>query len=86
MIKKTLLVIALTFTVTTALAHSMDHSKMDHGAMPMDHSQMMGMEGMSDVGMPAPGAKANKVVHVILSDDMKITFKKDVTIEPNDVV
>ncbi len=49
---------------------------MDHGAMPMDHSQMMGMEGMSDVGMPAPGAKANKVVHVILSDDMKITFKK----------
>lgn len=86
MIKKTLLVIALTFTVTTALAHSMDHSKMDHGAMPMDHSQMMGMEGMSDVGMPALGAKANKVVHVILSDDMKITFKKDVTIEPNDVV
>ncbi|EOX1770773.1 cupredoxin family protein [Vibrio cholerae] len=86
MIKKTLLVIALTFTVTTALAHSMDHSKMDHGAMPMDHSQMMGMEGMSDVGMPAPGAKANKVVHVILSDDMKITFKQDVTIEPNDVV
>lgn len=61
MIKKTLLVIALTFTLTTALAHSMDHSKMDHskmdhGAMPMDHSQMMGMEGMSDVGMPAPGA------------------------------
>lgn len=26
------------------------------------------------------------MVHVILSDDMKITFKKDVTIEPNDVV
>lgn len=100
MMKKTLIAIALTFTATTTFANTMDHSKMDHGNMGksemsgkmdhsmtnMDHSQMMGMEGMSDVGMPAPGAKANKVVHVILSDDMKITFKKDVTIEPNDVV
>ncbi|OQK58604.1 hypothetical protein XM79_c21218 [Vibrio vulnificus] len=68
-----------------------DHSKMDHGnmkegSMKMDHSSMMGMEGMSDVGMPAKGAKPDKVVHVMLSDDMKITFKKEVTIEPNDVV
>ncbi|ENM5824815.1 copper-resistant cuproprotein CopI [Vibrio metoecus] len=100
MMKKTLIAMALTFTATTTFANTMDHSKMDHGnmgksemsgkmdhsMMNMDHSQMMSMEGMSDVGMPAPGAKANKVVHVILSDDMKITFKKDVTIEPNDVV
>ncbi|MDR9826473.1 copper-binding protein [Vibrio sp. FNV 38] len=63
---------------------SMDHSKMDHSKM--DHSSMMNMEGMSAVGMPATGAQPDKVVHLILSDDMKITFKSDVTIEPNDVV
>ncbi|EGQ7676769.1 copper-resistant cuproprotein CopI [Vibrio parahaemolyticus] len=80
---------------------NMDHGKMDHGSMSMDnmnmgdmpmdhskmdHSNMQGMVGMSAVGMPANGAKPDKVVHVILSDDMKITFKKDVKIEPNDVV
>jgi uncharacterized cupredoxin-like copper-binding protein len=66
----------------------MDHSKMDHSMMKdgkMDHS-MMNMEGMSEVGMPATGAKPDKVVHVLLSDDMKITFKSKVDIEPNDVV
>ena len=76
--------------------NDMDHStmemgKMDHSNMMMDHSKMdhsnmMNMEGMSEVGMPAKGAKPDKVVHVILSDDMKITFKKEVNIEPNDVV
>ena len=73
----------------------MDHSKMDHSMMTsgkMDHSKMMNMdgmmdmEGMSEVGMPAKGAKPDKVVHVLLSDDMKITFKNKVGIEPNDVV
>lgn len=66
----------------------MDHSQMDHSMMEdgkMDHS-MMNMEGMSEVGMPATGAKPDKVVHVLLSDDMKITFKNKVEIEPNDVV
>ncbi|MBE4619754.1 copper-binding protein [Vibrio navarrensis] len=82
----TLIAAALTFSATAVLANTMDHSKMDHGSMKMDHSSMMGMEGMSDVGMPAKGAKPDKVVHVMLSDDMKITFKKEVTIEPNDVV
>ncbi|MGF1718515.1 copper-binding protein [Vibrio kyushuensis] len=73
---------------------SMDHGKMDHSQMDhskMDHSNMsssmmMNMEGMSAVGMPAKGAQPNKVVHVVLSDDMKISFKGDVTIEPDDVV
>lgn len=95
--KKTLIAIALTLTTATAFAemdHSMikngemDHSKMDHSMMKdgkMDHS-MMNMEGMSEVGMPATGAKPDKVVHVLLSDDMKITFKNKVDIEPNDVV
>ncbi|ANP78051.1 copper-binding protein [Vibrio crassostreae 9CS106] len=95
--KKTLIAIALTLTTATAfaeMAHSMmkngemDHSKMDHSMMKdgkMDHS-MMNMEGMSEVGMPATGAKPDKVVHVLLSDDMKITFKNKVDIEPNDVV
>ncbi len=80
-----------------AMDHSnMDHSKMDHSQMSsgsmkmdgtnMDHGNMMNMDGMSDVGMPANGAKPNKVVHVILSDKMKITFKKEVNIEPDDVV
>ncbi|MGF1851552.1 copper-binding protein [Vibrio satsumensis] len=95
--KKTLIAIALTLTTATAFAEmdhsavdhsSMDHSGMDHSMMKngkMDHS-MMNMEGMSEVGMPATGAKPDKVVHVLLSDDMKITFKNKVDIEPNDVV
>ncbi|CAH7365244.1 Copper-binding protein [Vibrio chagasii] len=67
----------------------MDHSKMNHSMMKggkMDHSMMMNMDGMSEAGMPATGAKPDKVVHVLLSDDMKITFKNKVNIEPNDVV
>lgn len=69
----------------------MDMSKMDHSKMNMKDMDMSKMEGMSmddmnAVGMPATGMKANKVVHVILSDDMKITFKKEVDIEPNDIV
>ncbi|ROO72948.1 hypothetical protein EDB69_1830 [Vibrio crassostreae] len=95
--KKTLIAIALTLTTATAFAE-MDHSNMDHLMMEsgkMDHSMMkdgkmdhsmMSMEGMSEVGMPATGAKPDKVVHVLLSDDMKITFKNKVDIEPNDVV
>lgn len=85
--KKTLLSIMLSVVAMGAQAE-MDHANMDHGAMnssKMDHS-MMNMEGMSDVGMPAKGAKPDKVVHVLLSDDMKIRFKKEVKIEPNDVV
>ncbi|USD42364.1 copper-binding protein [Vibrio sp. SCSIO 43135] len=96
--KKTIIALALTLSTPLAFAqmdHStMDHSKMDHGQMDMskmdmskmDHSNMMNMEGMSEVGMPANGAKPDKVVHVILADDMSISFKNDVTIEPNDVV
>lgn len=63
---------------------TMDHSNMDHSTM--DHSSMMGMQRTSSVGMPANGAKPDKVVHVILNDDNTITFKKEVNIEPNDVV
>ncbi|MEZ9873273.1 MULTISPECIES: cupredoxin family protein [unclassified Vibrio] len=95
--KKTLIAIALTLTTATAFAE-MDHSTVDHSSIAhsnMDHSMMksgemdhsmMNMEGMSEVGMPATGAKPDKVVHVLLSDDMKITFKNKVDIEPNDVV
>lgn len=68
----------------------MDHSKMDHGDMMSDNSKMdhsnMSMEGMNAVGMPAKGAKPDKVVHVLLTDDMKITFKKPVEIKQNDIV
>jgi uncharacterized cupredoxin-like copper-binding protein len=86
--KKTLLSIMLSVAAMGAQAN-VDHSNMNHGEMgssKMDHSMMMNMEGMSDVGMPAKGAKPDKVVHVLLSDDMKIQFKQDVKIEPNDVV
>lgn len=88
--KKTVLAIALSLIASSAMAE-MDHSKMDHGSMDMKGMDMSKMEGMSmddmnAVGMPATGMKANKVVHVILSDDMKITFKKEVNLEPNDIV
>ncbi|WP_295898897.1 copper-binding protein [uncultured Vibrio sp.] len=72
---------------------SMNHKEIDHASMnhaSMDHAKMghsmMNMEGMSAVGMPATGAQPDKVVHVILSDDMSITFKGDAKVEPNDVV
>lgn len=100
--KKILLVALLSASATSAFAerdHSkmdhlnMDHRSMNHGEMnhaDMDHSKMdhsmMNMESMSEVGMPAKGAKPDKVVHVLLNDDMTIKFKKEVKIEPNDVV
>ncbi|ELE5890376.1 cupredoxin family protein [Vibrio fluvialis] len=96
--KVTVLALALSLSSPLALAdmmHSdskqsgMDHSMMSSDKMPqqgMDHSGMMNMGEMSDVGMSATGSKPTKVVHVLLSDDMKITFKKEVDIQPNDVV
>ncbi|WP_428772585.1 copper-resistant cuproprotein CopI [Vibrio sp.] len=97
---KTFIALTLTMLATNVSAdmgnsHSnnkaMDHSKMDHSQMQsdnskMNHNNMGNVQGMSAVGMPAKGAKPDKVIHVILSDDMKITFKKEVKIEPNDVV
>jgi len=79
--KKLALAIALTVSSSVALA---EMNMTNQGSM--DHSNTMSTEGMSDVGMPAPGVKPNKVAYVMLSDDMKITFKKEVKIEPNDVV
>lgn len=86
--KKTLITLAITLSASSVFAQ-VDHSNMNHSDMDhskMDHSNRSNMPGMSAVGMPANGAKPDKVVHVLLSDDMKITFKKEVTIEPNDVV
>ena len=79
---KTLTAILLSVTATSVFA-SMDHSNMNQNKM--DHS-MMNMDGMSEVGMPAKGAQPDKVIHVVLNDDMTIQFKKEVNIEPNDVV
>ncbi|EKO3481064.1 cupredoxin family protein [Vibrio fluvialis] len=96
--KITVLALALSLTSPLALADmthgdsqqsGMEHSMMSSDKMPqqgMDHSGMMNMGEMSDVGMSATGSKPTKVVHVLLSDDMKITFKKEVDIQPNDVV
>ncbi|ELL9331549.1 cupredoxin family protein [Vibrio fluvialis] len=96
--KITVLALALSLTSPLALADmthgdsqqsGMDHSMMSSDKMPqqgMDHSGMMNMGEMSDVGMSATGSKPTKVVHVLLSDDMTITFKKEVDIQPNDVV
>ncbi len=83
--KKRLLTLTLAIVGFGAVANEMDHSMMDHSDMSSTDG-MMNMQAMSDVGMPATGAKPDKVVAVILSDDMRITFKKPVTIEPNDVV
>ncbi|MBU2897905.1 copper-resistant cuproprotein CopI [Vibrio hepatarius] len=57
----------------------------DAGHTTTGHSKM-GIEDMSEVGMPAKGAQPNKVIDVLLNDDMTIQFKKGVNIEPNDVV
>ncbi|MCG3743653.1 copper-binding protein [Vibrio cincinnatiensis] len=94
--KTILLTITLALSANTAYAAKTEHAhqahgkashhSMEHNNIKMDHSKMAGMTEMSEVGMPAKGAKPDKVVHVILSDDRKITFKREVTIEPNDVV
>ncbi|MUK45840.1 copper-binding protein [Aliivibrio fischeri] len=88
--KKIALAVGLTLVASSAMAE-MDHSKMDHGSMDMKNMDMSKMDGMSmkdmnAVGMPAVGMKPDKVVHVILSDDMKISFTKEMNIESNDVV
>ncbi|GEK13499.1 copper-resistant cuproprotein CopI [Aliivibrio fischeri] len=93
--KKTALAMGLTLVASSAMAE-MDHSKMDHGSMDMKNMDMskmdmskmdgMSMKDMNAVGMPATGMKPDKVVHVILSDDMKISFTKEMNIESNDVV
>ncbi|MEZ9834545.1 copper-binding protein [Vibrio breoganii] len=94
--KLTLLIIAALTTgvaVANAEDNHMNHGKADHANMDhskMDHSKMdhsgMSMDGMNAVGMPAKGAKPDKVIHVILDDDMSITFKREIAIEPDDVV
>ncbi len=88
--KKLTLLFATLLVTNAAIAssehHNMDHSQMDHSKM--DHSKMdhSTLHGSSSVGMPAKGAKPDKVVHVLLGDDMSIKFKRDVTIEADDVV
>lgn len=79
--KKLALAIALTVSSSVALA---DMTMTNQGTM--DHGNTMNSEGMSDVGMPVPGVKPTKIAYVMLSDDMKITFKEEIKIEPNDVV
>jgi uncharacterized cupredoxin-like copper-binding protein len=91
-----MLVMALVSTTTLADGSHQGNEAGSHSAMErsmaaqtMDHSSMnmeVNSATMSDVGMPAPGVKPNKVVHVLLADDSTITFKKEVKIEPNDVV
>lgn len=86
--KRRFLLPLLCLTIGSAYAegvhHDMDHSNMAHSGMSMDSS--MAMESTSAVGMPAMGAKPDKVVYVMLSDDMKITFKKEVKFNPDDIV
>jgi uncharacterized cupredoxin-like copper-binding protein len=78
--KALLLMLSLASTATFASSemNHMNHRKMDHNMMTMSSS--------SAVGLPAMGAKADKVVHVILSDNQPVKFKKQVEIAPNDVV
>lgn len=84
------LVILISLMLSSSFAYAnMEHSNTEHSNTDhsnMSHSQMQSMPGMTQVGMPAQGAKADKVIHVILSDDKPIQFKKDVNIEENDVV
>ncbi|GAL05521.1 hypothetical protein JCM19237_611 [Photobacterium aphoticum] len=63
---------------------TMNHSQMDHSSMGhdmMDHGAMV-----SQVGMPAPAAQANKTYHVTLSDDMAMQFTPALSIAQGDVV
>ena len=70
--KKTFISLLL-FALTSSVQADAGHSQAD-------------AKDMSQVGMPAKGAQPDKVIHVVLNDDMTIQFKKEVNIEPNDVV
>ncbi len=87
--KNKILMLTLILTSSIVFANT-EHSHMHHDHGEMDHSKMdhsnMSMEGASAVGMPATGAHPDKVVYVMLTDDMSIEFKRDVEIEANDVV
>ncbi len=82
--KKTISTLVLILLSGSVIADE-QHNHSEMGDVKMDHSNMA-MEGMSDVGMSAKGSKPDKVVYVLLSDDMTIRFKQEITIEPNDVV
>ncbi len=92
--KKRFLLPLLCLTIGSAYAEGvhqdMDNSKMEHSGMSMNSGMSMdsgmAMKSTSAVGMPAMGAKPDKVVYVMLSDDMKMTFKKEVDIHSDDVV
>lgn len=92
--KKSIITMIITTLFTThVMAQSHDNMQMDKN---MDHSQMnhnqtnntamIEMNNMSAVGMPAINAKPDKVVRVILDDDMTITFEGKADIKSNDVV
>ncbi len=89
MLKPTIILFSLGLSSYTFAEMNHQHVHVNHDAK-MDHSKMdhfgMNMEGMSAVGMPAKGAKPDKVVHVLLTDDMKINFVTPVEIESNDIV
>lgn len=84
--KKSLMALGISLFSAAAFAEKIAHSTMDHSKMDHSAIMMMDRDGMSAVGMPAPGAQPDKVVYVILADDMSITFKNHVKIEPNDLV
>lgn len=73
------------FAVANMSDHQMDNNGMEGHSMNMDMGDM-DMQGMTDVGMPAKGVKPNKVIQVILDDDMSMTFASNSDIQPNDVV
>ncbi|RQW62626.1 copper-resistant cuproprotein CopI [Vibrio viridaestus] len=83
--KKLLITLMLTAASSAYADTNHSHADMNMDTAKMDHSGMS-MEATSAVGMPAMGSKPDKVVHVMLTDDMKINFKKDVEIKSNDVV
>ena len=80
---KTITALSISLLLSTSFAWSVEDAQLGHSNM--SNGQIV-YSNMSMSGMSAEGVKPNKVVYVILSDDMKITFKQEVKIEPNDVV
>lgn len=71
--KKTLITLSLALFTSSVMAE-MDHSKMDHGSMAMKQTDTMNMamDDMSEVGMPAKGAKPDDVVQFVVMNTGKI--------------
>ncbi len=81
---KALLALLLALATTLAAKHGISAMSDDHAMHDM-HAHQAQMF-MNEVGMTMPAESATKVLQVSLSDDLRIDFGADLSIDQNEVV